>query len=305
MDDFENVDRSELRRRTRAAIEKNASANEPDKIQLKDIMLFVLVALAAIISMTDFTLSWQSFRDFTALTVFLYIITTLVFQNRYERGKNRGKMDEQYKEILTNYREARDGIYAKNLAAEVPRFCQWYKKKELEEYRESLLTDIDMSYEEYREKYLRMSSKEIMKLPELSLTAKKIIIKANHARSVKLSAGMVLNESGEAKRKKLLGLSGREREKMDKRVNAISRIVMTLFAGTIAINIIMDFSLLTIAQWCVRMVPIVSAMIFGDDSGYCSVVVTETNFKNNQISVINLFEEHIKKSGLEEENPKN
>ena len=293
MDDYENIDRAELRRKTRASLERNALTAESDKVQLKDIMLFALVGLAAIISMTDFSLSWQSFRDFTALTVFLYIITTLVYQNRYEKGKNRGRSDETFKTTLTDYRKARDEIYAKNLASVVPDFCKHYKQKELREYRESLLVDIDMNYDEYKEKYMRKSLKEILK-SKLPFNMKKTLIKSNNAKSIKLSPGMLLNESGEVNRKKLLGISGKEREKIDKRFNAISRIVITLFSGVIAINIIMDFSLLTIAQWCIRMIPIVAAIIIGDDSGYCDIVVTEANFKQNQISVIKLFDEYSK-----------
>ena len=87
----ENIYTSELRRKTRANLEGNALSPETDKTPLKDIMLFVLIGLAAVVSMTDFSLSWGTVRDFTALTVFLYIITTLVYQNRYERGKNRGR----------------------------------------------------------------------------------------------------------------------------------------------------------------------------------------------------------------------
>ena len=290
MDNYEDIDRSELRRQARASLERNAISNDPDKIQLKDIMLYILIALATIVSMTDFSLSWQSFREFTALTVFLFVITTLIYQNRYEKGKSRGKREEGYAKSLSDYRTARDSIYNNNLAKLVPIFCQWYRKKELREYRENLLTDIDMEYEEYREKYLRLSDKEILK-SNLSSRTKKILIKANKAQAIKLSAGMILNESGEANRNKLLGQSGKEREKKDKRMNAISRIAITLFAGTIAIDLIMDFSLLTIAQWCVRMIPIASAIIFGDDSGYCDIVVTESTFKQNQISVIKLFNE--------------
>lgn len=296
----ENIDTSELRRKTRANLERNALSPETDKTQLKDIMLFVLIGLAAVISMTDFSLSWGTVRDFTALTVFLYIITTLVYQNRYERGKNRGRSEEVYTTALDNYRKARNAIYENNLASKVSDFCKEYKVRELREYRESLLVDLDISYEEYKDKYMSLSWKQIFK-SHLPYRFKKILWKANMARSIKLAPGMILNESGEISRKRLLGLSGQSRERIDKRFNAISRIVMTLFSGVIAIDIIMDFSMITVAQWCIRIIPVIASVIMADDSGYCSVVVTETNFKNNQISVIKLFEEHIIKSEPEEE----
>ena len=42
------------------------------------------------------------------------------------------------------------------------------------------------------------------------------------------------------------------------------------------------------------MIPIIAAIPAGDDSGYCNITVTETNFKKDQVSVINLFDEYIK-----------
>ena len=37
------------------------------------------------------------------------------------------------------------------------------------------------------------------------------------------------------------------------------------------------------------MIPVVVALISGDDGGYCNITVTETNFKYGQTKVIKLF----------------
>ena len=58
---------------------------------------------------------------------------------------------------------------------------------------------------------------------------------------------------------------------------------------------------MTIAQWVVRMLPIILAIISGDDGGYCNITVTETNFKRDQTHVINLFMEYAKRNNLIEE----
>lgn len=285
---------AEKRRQARKNFEKGAS--DPDKFQLNDLMLGALVLIAALISFTDFSLSWGSFRNFTALIVFLYIITMFVYRNRYAKGILRGKKETEYIDSLLLYRGERQQIYDLNIVGKVPKFCIWYKKKELREYRESLLCDIEMEYDEYVEKYLRMSSRDILKT-DLSAFAKKTIIKCNKAKSIRLYPGMILNENGEYDRSKLIGKSGRERERFDKKKQAVTRAVYVVFGAMIAFDLIFNFSVLLIFQWIVRMFPVITAVISGEDGGYCNVAVTEVKFKNDQVHVIKLFREYANSQG--------
>jgi hypothetical protein len=288
---------NEFRRQTRKNLEKGIVTAEPDKLQINDIMLGALVIIAAVISLTDFSFSIGSIANITALTIFLYLITTFVYRNRYAKGVMRGKREEEYICSLEEYRQKRDWIYNNNLAGYVPAFCTYYKKKELREYRESLLSDVEIPYEEYAEKYLKLPKRKIMALP-LSIEAKKIILKCNAAKSIKLMPGMILNENGEYSRHKLIGKSGKQREIQDKRKNAITRAVYVLFGGLIVFDVIFNFSLQTCLQWLIRMLPVVLAIITGDDSGYCNISVTEVAFKKGQSNVINLFSEYLEEQKI-------
>ena len=305
MDTEHNYDfrqRAEERRNTRRDFERGIIANEPDKFQLNDLMLLALVAIAAIISFTDFSFSAGDWKNLTALTLFLYVITMFIYRNRYEKGMSRGKKDTEYQESLKIYREKRTDLDVKSLVSHVPGFCTYYKKQELREYRESLLCDIEMEYDTYKEKYIMMSKKDILNLP-ISTEAKQILIKCNKAKAIKLYPGMILNESGEYDRDKLIGKSGRQRERQDKKKQAITRAVYVLFVAAVAIDVIFNFSLQTIAQWVIRMLPVIVAIASGDDGGFCCVTVTETNFKRDQTKVIGLFMEYAKRNNLIEEPP--
>jgi hypothetical protein len=220
-----------------------------------------------------------------------------VYRNRYGKGMIRGKSDSEYILALQTYREKREEINQKGLASYVPSFCTYFKKTELREYRESLLSDIEMDYDTYKEKYIMMPKKEVLKLP-ISLEAKRIILKCNSAKTVKLYPGLILNESGEFNREKIIGKSGRQREKQDKKNQAITRAVYVVFGAAVAFDMIFNFSLLTIAQWVIRMLPIMLAMVSGDDGGYCNITVTETTFKRDQTHVIGLFMEYAQKNNL-------
>jgi hypothetical protein len=291
---------AERRRNAKRDFEKGIISNAPDKFQLNDIALGALVVIAAVLSFTDFSFTAGDWKNLTALTLFLYIITMFIYHNRYEKGMSRGRDDPEYKETLQKYREKREEINQKNLGSHVPGFCTYYKKTELREYRESLLCDIEMDYDTYREKYMMMPKKEVLRLP-LSADAKMVILKCNNAKTVKIYPGLILNESGEFDREKIIGKSGRQRERQDKKRQAVTRAAYVLFGSAIAFDMIFNFSLMTIAQWIIRMLPIMLAIVSGDDGGYCNITVTETNFKRDQTHVIGLFMEYAKKNILIED----
>jgi hypothetical protein len=264
--------------------------SEEKRFGVNDTLLAALVVIAALLSFTDFTFSVGSLRNLTALTLFLYLMTVFLYRNRYDKGKERGRETAEYKTALGDYREKKNAIYESGKAALVPAFCAAYRKRELREYRESLLIEIEMDYEEYKERYLRMSEREILRAP-ISAEAKKILIKCNRAKAIRLTPGMLLNENGEADRRSLVGQSGREREKQDKKREAVSRAVYVLFGALVAVDVIFHFSLLTLIQWVIRMLPMIIAIITGDEGGYHNIVTTEVAFKQSQTGVLCLFDE--------------
>ena len=286
---------SEKRRNSRKEFERSILGNDSDKFQLNDLMLGAMVVIAGVVSFTDFRFSIANVANITALTIFLFIVTTFVYRNRYSKGIRRGRKDESFCESLADYRREIKAVYDNKTAGLVPRFCTWYKRKELREYRESLLCDIEMTYEEYRSKYLKMPRREVMR-QQLSFEAKNIILKCNAAKSINLSPGMILNENGEYMRDKLIGKSGRQRERFDKKCEAISRAVYVVFGTIVAFDVILNFSVETVLQWAVRMVPVIIAIITGDDGGYCNITVTETAFKKAQVHLINLFNEYLEET---------
>lgn len=275
---------SEKRRELRRSYENH-------KFNFKDLGLVAIVIIAMVISLTDFTLSLGDLRNLTALTLFMYVITTLVYQNRYDKGKSRGREDEEYLESLNAYRAARNKITELGVASEVNEFCREYKVRELREYKESLLADVDISYDVYLKKYRNLRYFAIMRL-RLPLYTRKAIAKCNRAKPLKLTPGIILNESGESDRNKLVGDSGRDRERKDKRKQLVSRGLVVMLGCLIAVNVILDFSVETVIQWFVRLLPVFSALITGDDSGFCDIAVTENNFKKDQTAIIGLFFEY-------------
>ena len=142
MDRMDNpLSGADKRRELRRTLE--IDTGNVNKFSMNDFMLAGIVVIAMVISLTDFTFSLGDFKNFTALTLFLYVITTIVYRNRYNRGKLRGRSDPDYIEALADYREAKDKISELGIASDIPTFCQEYKTKELKEYRNCMIARLD------------------------------------------------------------------------------------------------------------------------------------------------------------------
>lgn len=286
-------DRERERRHDGGAQEAPLLGHEESKAKMSDRLLIALVAIAAIVGFTDLTFDVRSLLKFSAITVFLYFMTTITYRNRYDHGKLKGKNDPDYQAAVKSYQDALDAIPKECTDDMISEYCERYKHRELSDYRHELLLPLRVTEEEYQTKYLDMRFWEVFRLKK-SWKFRRTIIMCNRAKPIHLTPAMILNESGDGRRRRrALGPSGKQREKRDKRKQALWRAAMSFSGGAIAVSLIFDFSWQALAQWAVRILPVVTAIISGSDDGYDDIAVTETEYKRDQTKFIKRMVEDI------------
>lgn len=273
------------------------------RMKLGDFVIFITIVIATAVNFTDFGFSFQGINQITALSLLIYVVTTLTYNHCYNKGKMEGKQDEEYIKTEAEYNDERDSILKENLADRLPEFIDDYIKSELVEYRKGILIQYDLKYEDYVQKYLQMPFFKILR-QKMRLKMKLAIMKCNRAKpvSIKKSDIVSCDENG-VKRSRPIGLSGHKTERIDKLSNMLTRVVLTIFSGTVCIDIVFNFSWIALIQWGFRMLPILSALIFGPSDGFLNITKSDAGFKKNQIYVIRLFKEWCGKErkGIAEE----
>ncbi len=288
-------ERERERRRDDGAHTDPLLGYEESKAKMSDRLLVALVAIAAIVGFTDLTFNVQSLLKFSALTAFLYCLTTVTYRNRYDHGKLKGKNDPDYREAAEGYQDVIESIPDFCTEDMILAYCERYKERELFAYRRDLLMPFRIEEKEYQEKYLDMRFWQVVRLKK-SWKFRCTILKCNRAKPIPLTPTMILNESGDSRsRRRALGPSGKQREKRDKRKQALSRAIVSFGGGAIAVSLIFDFSWHALAQWAVRILPIVAAIINGDSDGYDDIAVTEAEYKRDQTKFIKRMVEDIKR----------
>ena len=149
-----------------------------------------------------------------------------------------------------------------------------------------------IDYETYQSEYLNLNFWGILMLKK-SWRFRIAILRCNWAKPVKLTPSMLLNESGDARRKRAIGISGKQRESRDKMWNAFSKAIISLGGGAIVVSLVLDFSWETLAQWAIRILPVIGAIISGDADGYDDIAVTESNHKREQAEIIKRMTESV------------
>ncbi len=261
------------------------------RIKLSDFVLAVTILLATVANFTEFSFSFQGLNRIAATSVLVYIVTTMTYNHFYNKGKLEGRNDAAYKAVAEEYRAERDSVLNGELIVRVPSFIDYYIKNELTEYRKSILIQYDIPYEEYVEKYLRLSAWGVMRL-KLGVKLKLAILRCNRAKPVSVTkADMVANDDNAINRSKPVGISGHRKEVRNKTKNSVTRLVTTLFSGAIGVDIVLNFSWIAVVTWAIRMLPILTSLVTGQINGYRNITETEAGYKQNQIYLIRLFKE--------------
>lgn len=251
------------------------------------LVLIVGTVIAALVSMGEITLTMTGLRDLTLLCCIIFLISSLVYSTRYEASMEAAKQEDDYKETVAEYEEQKKKIHEKGLITELPRLCLRYREEDLKNYRSEILSDACISYDTYAEKYKDLTKKEL-EAAGLPKGAIRCILKANKATGVRLSSSELMSAKKQSWiRRAAISFSSETKQSIDTALNVVTRLATTFLSGAVVITVIFDPSLKAIAQWAVRMLPVVSAAI-------SATVAGRRNIKNTAIPYYRRITEVIK-----------
>ena len=267
---------------------------------MMNMILIVAVIVAALISMGELTITLAGAINVSLLVALLYLISSLVYKNNYSAGINKAKETEEYAAARKAFDEAVERIYERGVLDRIPEFCLRYREEDLKSFRSAMLSDVAISYDEYEREYLGKSKGDIKALTEISKEAKVVIIRANAAKGMNISRN-VLMTCGETKTlserlwtlatgHRSIGMDSGTRSRIDFGVNVISRALTTILAGAVGITIVLDdFSIRSIAQWAIRMLPVIWSAIVSYTAGMRNVLETLIPQLERKTEILKIF----------------
>ena len=198
-------------------------------------------------------------------------------------------LTDEYKNARREYDETKAIIYKKGIASKVSGFCLRYVEEDLKNYRTSILANACIEYGTYVDKYMNKSLKDLMKM-KLSRREMECILKANRASGIKISSDVLLSGTGgRARRRGGLGISGTARQNIDFAFNMASRFLTAFLTGSVAVSVIIEPSWQTVAQWGIRMLPVVWSALVAYNSGVKNVLETAVPYLSRKTELLKIF----------------
>ena len=253
---------------------KTLSPKFPSAVNL---ILVIVVVIAAIVSIGELTLTLKGAVNITLTVIVLYIVASIVYPNSYMSGIAREKLTNEYISAKAEYDAAVKEIGKSGMLADISEYCLRYSKEELKACRASILLDECIEYDTFEKEYLGVSIKDLRD-KKLSPAAIKCIRDANRVKALDITPGSLMSTGEDVTLlqrilriigvRRTVGIEARTRQRIDYSTNMVIRAVTTLLAGVVGITVVIeDFSLRTIAEWAMKMLPIPIAALGGNNAG--------------------------------------
>jgi hypothetical protein len=187
---------------------------------------------------------------------------------------------------VKEYERLKRDLVDKDMQAELYGFCRHYIDEELKNTRMNILATVGFTYTEYMAKWSVASDKDIEKTDLLTDAQKKIIIKANKIRPIRLTPEMIMRRGRNDGSRAPLGTTPQAKKKMCFGFKFLSSVLITLGVVLIVAKVIEDpsWEIFVTATW--RIVPIVTRGVSGYRMGYENIVVDTSEYISDQSDLL-------------------
>ncbi len=242
------------------------------------IIIFVSVAMLYLTNISvNIDMSW---KDFGYEAIILYIFTVAINFLSRSVAKRKGRETKAHKEAYELVAQQESEIIEKGLRGREAGYCREWEREELKFARKTLLSSANVSLEEFENKYLCYSDKELeLKREEFGLTEYqlKIIKKAKRIKRLKyderylsasLKTGRRVSPDGEINTAKYEGIR-------------TVQYLLTAFIGvcvsaSLALEIISNPTFGTVVMCIIKILTILISAVVGMIGGYKLTAEMET-----------------------------
>lgn len=251
------------------------------------VMIFCIV-IAGLLFLGEIKLTFGSILNVSLLVAIIYLIASIAYRNNYQNGMYAAMKNEEYRKAKENYESAKEEIYTLGIAPKLADYCVKYIENDLKKYRASILSDACIPYNIYESNYLGKSYKELLSSGMSKKTAQ-CIKRANNATGIKLNTSTLLTSDSNTHKHRGLGMSTLTKRNMDFATNMVSRLLTTLLSGTVVIDVIINPSWQSLAQWALRMIAVFWAAVTGYDAGVKNICETTISYMSKKTEILKIF----------------
>ena len=246
-------------------------------------IVFILFSVIVVMT-TDITLvTISSIKDF-GLEFFLLLFASYAFYVvNADGGTSAGLATDVYKESVKRFEELKAKVLENARYSRLNEFCAYFIAEELKKTRMQYLVVASIRYDEYLEKYAKLSGREVMALTELTELQKKAVIKANRVKQIRFTPDMMTTMQGKSAFTRFaLSVTPKMYKNFAFGTKFIKMSFVAVGMSLIALQVILEPSWTVFAEVCMKLVTVVLNGFDGRTMGYNNIVVDTVGFTETQ-----------------------
>lgn len=233
------------------------------------IVAVLAIVVAAMVFFTDLDGGFKITASFSTSLVVLFCCCVVEYYSTKLMGVKEGKREQRYIDVMVKHKDTSLECQAKVGMRGLMDFCTEYAEQDLIRRRTTLLKQIDMPYDTYADKYMRLKNKE---LPEdLPAHVRRCIAKANKLKPMYISQDNLIFAVDNEKQAQLM-LSTSRRERIKDLTFIVPTLASTFFAASMVIDVIQDLSFATVTACMIKVFCIILNAVKGYQNGYYNIV---------------------------------
>lgn len=246
-------------------------------------MVFILFTVVVVMTTDIRFVTISSIRDL-GLEFFLILFASYaMYVCCADGGTVAGIATDVYKAAEKRFVELKERVLENSRYSRLNEFCDYYIAEELKKTRMYYLIVASISYDEYLEKYAKLSKSEIKTKTELTKLQQKAIIRANRVKQIRFTPDMMTTMQGKSALVRFsLYLTPKAHRRMAFGTKFVKMSLVAVAMSLIALQVILEPSWTVFAEVCLKLVTVVVNGFDGRTMGYNNIVVDTVNFTNNQ-----------------------
>lgn len=254
------------------------------------ILFSVVVVMTTDISEITVTSVWDLGLEFFVLLFSSYAMYVCCADG----GTSAGRATDSYKEAANRFTELKNRLLENGRYSRVNDFCTYYIAEDLKKTRMQHLIVASVAYEEYLEKYVKLSRSELKKQTELTELQQKAINRANRVRQIRLTPDMITTMQGKsAFTRFVLYITPKTHMKFAFGAKFVKMSLVAFGMSLIAFKIILEPSWTVFAEVCIKLVTVVANGFDGRVTGYNNIAIDTVNYTNAQSDLMHQAIQYI------------
>lgn len=228
--------------------------------------LFIVVVVVAVF-FTDLSLSpTASIKKLSVTVIVLIICTNAMYSIGLRSGKDRGYIDYRYMDAMESYSQVASEVRASGRMGELDAYCKYLTRSELDDTRQEILIDANITIEDYKAKYRALGKKELKE----AVTEKqyKAILKANRVRPVNLKPSSLMSAERSGQKRGFISESEHGVESKKRIIKFTRTILLSVLTASVVMEVILKPSWATVAECLLKLFSVVMSGYSGYTFGY-------------------------------------